>query len=136
MKILLFKKEKCTYRIPNNPSIKIIWWSEIRGHSQITVLGEGEGRDNVTICYNGLGGGGGGGGLYSCVIFSINRYYIYHTFFGISKYSSRSISKKLEVFNKLPVWHIDGTTVVKCIWFLASTNFQTLCVKISWQSYV
>ena len=32
--------------------------------------------------------------------------------------------------NKLPVWHIDGTTVVKPIWFLYSANLQTLSVKI------
>ena len=38
--------------------------------------------------------------------------------------------------NKFLVWHIDGTTVVKSIWFLDSTNFQTLSVKISWQSDV
>ena len=38
--------------------------------------------------------------------------------------------------NKFPVWHIDGTTVVKYIWFLDSTNLQTLSVKISWQSDV
>ena len=32
--------------------------------------------------------------------------------------------------NKLPVWDIDGTTVVKFIWFLDNTNLQTLSVKI------
>ena len=36
--------------------------------------------------------------------------------------------------NKFPVKHMDGTTVVKSIWFLDSTNLQTLSVKISWQS--
>ena len=32
--------------------------------------------------------------------------------------------------NKFPVWHIDGTTVVKSIWFLDGTNLQTLSVNI------
>ena len=34
--------------------------------------------------------------------------------------------------NKFPVLHIDGTTVVKSIWFLDSTNLQALRVTISW----
>ena len=39
-------------------------------------------------------------------------------------------------FNKFPVWHIDGTTVVKSIWFLDSTNLQMFNVKTSCQSDV
>ena len=38
--------------------------------------------------------------------------------------------------SKFPVWHIDGTTIVKSIWFLDSTKLQTLSVKISWQTDV
>ena len=38
--------------------------------------------------------------------------------------------------NKFSVWHIDGTTAIKSVWFLDSTNLQTLSVEISWQSDV
>ena len=38
--------------------------------------------------------------------------------------------------NKLSVWHIDGTMLVKYIWFLDSTNLQTISVEISWESDV